>query len=64
MKNSQFYSDLAEILVIPPTHGLTILTKFDEDSTRIVDFLLEVYFCFSVIVFESVFIIHLLKAKG
>ena len=55
MKNSQFYSDLAEILVIPPTHGLTILTKFDEDSARIVDFLLEVYFCFSVIVFESVF---------
>ena len=40
-KNPQFYSDLAEILVISPTHGLTILTKFDEDSTKIVDFLLS-----------------------
>ena len=30
-KNPHFYSDLADILPILPTHGLIILTKFDED---------------------------------
>ena len=39
MKNSQFYSDMAEILAILPTFGLIILTKFDEDWTKIVDFI-------------------------
>ena len=31
-KNPQFYFDLAEMLEILPTHGVNILTKFDEDS--------------------------------
>ena len=46
---------VAEILVISLTHGLTILTKFDKDSTKIVDLLLVVYFWVSVIFLESVF---------
>ena len=54
MKNSQFYSNLAEILPILPTHGLIILTKFDRDKIKIVDFLLVVYFWASVIFYESV----------
>ena len=49
MKNPQFYSDLAKILAILPTDWLIILTKFDEDWTEIVDFLLLVYFWASVI---------------
>ena len=43
-KNIQFYSDLADILAILSTHELMILTKFDEDWTRIVNFLLALYF--------------------
>ena len=39
IKNPQFYSDLAEILAILSTHELIILTKFDGDWTKIVDFL-------------------------
>ena len=39
IENRQFYSNLAEILAILPTHGLIILTKFDEDWTKIVNFL-------------------------
>ena len=31
IKKPQFCSDLAEILAILPTHGLIILTKFDDD---------------------------------
>ena len=57
MKNPQIYLDLAEILAVSPTYGLIILTKFDEDWTKIVGFLLVVYFWVSVIFFESVFII-------
>ena len=49
MKNRQFYSNLAEILAMLPTHGLIILTKFDEDWTKIVDFSLVDYFWASVI---------------
>ena len=37
---SQFYSDLAEILAILSTHWQVILIKFDEDWTKIVNFLL------------------------
>ena len=53
-KNSQFYSDFAEIFAILPTHGLIILAKFDEDRTKIVNLLLLVYFWASIIFFESV----------
>ena len=49
MKNPQFYSNLAEILVKLPTHGLIILTNFDEDWTQIVNFLWVVYIWASVI---------------
>ena len=55
IKNPQFYSYLAEILAILPTHGLIILTKFDGDCTKNVDFLSLVHFWASVIFFESVF---------
>ena len=48
-KSPQFHSDLAEILAVLPTHGLIILTKFDEDQTKIVDFLLVVCFWASII---------------
>ena len=54
MKNPQSHSDLAEILAILSTHGVVILTKFDEDWTKIVDFSLLVHFWVSVIFFESV----------
>ena len=54
IKNPQFYSDLAEILAILPTHGLIILAKFDEDRTKIANLLLLVYFWASIIFFESV----------
>ena len=47
MKNPQFYSDLAEILAILSTNGLVILTKVDEDWTKIVDFSLSVHFLVS-----------------
>ena len=43
-KNLQFYSNLADILAILSTHELIILTKFDEDRSKIMDFLLVVYF--------------------
>ena len=39
IKYPQFHSDLAGILIILPTHELIILTKFDEDKTKIVIFL-------------------------
>ena len=48
IKNPLFCSDLANILAILPTHELIILTKFDGDWTKIVDFLLLVYFWASV----------------
>ena len=38
VKNPPLYSDLAKILAILLTLGLIILTKFDEDWTKIVDF--------------------------
>ena len=38
MKNSQLYSDLAEILAILPTVELIILTKFDDEQTKRKDF--------------------------
>ena len=53
IKNPQFCSDLAEILAILPTHELIILTKFDGDWTKIVDFLLVVYFWASIIFFNQ-----------
>ena len=31
IKDSQFYSDFADILAILPTHGLILLTKFDQN---------------------------------
>ena len=40
--------------VIFPTHEPIILTKFDEDKTKIVNSLLIVYFSASVISFTSV----------
>jgi len=43
-KNLQFYSNLSDILAILSTHELIILTKFDEDQTKTVDFLLGLYF--------------------
>ena len=55
-KKSTMLFNLAEILAILPTHGLIILTKFDENCTKIVDFLLLAYFLASVISFESIFI--------
>ena len=54
IKNTQFWLDFAEILAFLHTHGLTILTKFGEDWTKIVDFLLEAYFWVSVIFSKSV----------
>ena len=56
MKCSQFQSNLDEILKILLILGLLILTKFDEDWTKIVNLLLLVYFWASIIFFESVFI--------
>ena len=50
-KNLQFYSNLADILTILSTHELIILTKFDEDRSKIMDFLLALYFCPSIIFF-------------
>ena len=45
-KNQQFYSNLAKILAILPTHGLIILTKFDKNGTKlVVYFLPSVIFC-------------------
>ena len=44
IKKPQFCSDLAEILAILPIHELIILTKFDGDWTKIVDFLLFGFF--------------------
>ena len=50
----QFHLDLADIFAILSTHELIILTKFDEDWTKIVDFLLVVNFWASIIFFQSV----------
>ena len=44
INNSQFYSDSAEILAILLSHGLIILTKFDDDWTKIVDFYYQYIF--------------------
>ena len=49
MKNPHLQLHLTKILVILNTQWLIILNKFDEDLTKIVDFLLLVYFWFSVI---------------
>ena len=49
-KNLQYLSDFADILAILSTHELIILIKFDEDWTKIVNFLLELYF-WSIIIF-------------
>ena len=48
-KNLQIYSDLADILAIVFTHGLINLTKFDDDWTKIGDFLLSGYFGASIV---------------
>ena len=50
---------MAEILAILPTHGLIILTKFDEDRTKIADFLLVAYLKASVIFYGPVSIFQL-----
>ena len=42
MKMPQFCTNLAEILTILLTHWLIILTKFEEDQAKIVDFSLLV----------------------
>ena len=47
-KNLQYLSDFADILAILSTHELIILTKFDEDWTKIVNFLLGLYFWSSI----------------
>ena len=52
-KDLQFHSNLADILAILSTHELIILTKFDEDRTKIVDFLLALYFWSSIIFFNQ-----------
>ena len=49
IKNSPSYSDLVEILATFPIHGLIILSKFDEDWTKIVYFLSLAYFLASII---------------
>ena len=49
MKNPQFYSNSTENLVILSTHGLIILTKFDDNWTKIVNSLSLAYFWASVI---------------
>ena len=41
-KDSQFYSDLADILACLFTQWLIIFTEFEEDRNTIVDFLLVV----------------------
>ena len=43
---------MADILAVLSTHELIILTKFDEDWTKIVDFLLALYFWSSIIFFN------------
>ena len=54
MKNPNWLLHLTKILVLLNTQWLIILNKFDEDLTKIVYFLLLVYFWFSVILHESV----------
>ena len=46
---------MANILAILSTLELIILTKFDEDGTKIVDFLLALYFLSSIIFFISLY---------
>ena len=41
VKNLQFLSDQAEIQAILPTHELFILTKFDADWSKNVDFFIR-----------------------
>ena len=50
IKNQQSCSNLANIL---PTHGPLIWTKFDEDWTKIVDFLSLVYLRADGIIFNQ-----------
>ena len=49
IKNPQFSSNLADILAFFPPNELTILTKFDDDQTKIVDFLSSGNFLVSII---------------
>ena len=51
--NLHFYSDLAHILAMLSIHEIIILTKFDEDQTKIVDFLLALCFWSSIIFFNQ-----------
>ena len=53
-EKSTFVIAFTKILVILNTWWLIIFNKFDEDFTKIVYFLLLVYFWFSVILHESV----------
>ena len=50
-KKSTISLHLGEILAILPTHELIILTKFDDDWTKIADVISVVYFWASVILF-------------
>ena len=54
MKILKFLSYQADILLILNTHELDILTKFGNDWTKIVDFLLIAYYSASSIFFSPV----------
>ena len=43
--NSEFSSDLADILAIKPNHEMIVFTKFQKEQRKIVDFLSIVNFC-------------------
>ena len=55
MKNPQFLDNQAETLATLPIHEIVILTKFQKNWTKIVDFSLIVNFKASLIFFSSVF---------
>ena len=64
MKNTQFSTYQADILPIIHTHGIVILTKFSNNQTKIVDFLLIAYFSSSSIFFSPVFICSKVNFKN
>ena len=57
MKILQFYFNSAHILLISPTHEVTLLTKFHNDCAKIVEFLLVASFGLSLVFFAPVSII-------
>ena len=54
MKNLQFLTNQAETLVILPIYETVIVTKFQINWTKIVDFSLIAYFSASAIFYYSV----------